>query len=227
MPERADDLAQIGQAIRCRLGNRVQDLQIWLKPHGLILSGCTSSYYCKQFAQHVARELSGIGIAENRIVVDSHLVAKFFTLRAVQQRYDRTLLALHLPLSGCPPDNAGTTRPDAIHSLTIESKHFGSTSPFAARRRVIRFPVSSGTAECECPLPHAAFTFPEGRESLVAIGQAVWLSSGMGSLLPKSPISTHRGLPAGESSTASGRSAIDAGFTLRLWFIYQKLRTRT
>ncbi len=75
VPERADDLAPIGQAIRCRLGNRVQDLQIWLEPHGLILSGCTSSYYCKQLAQHVARELSGIGIAENRIVVDSHLVA--------------------------------------------------------------------------------------------------------------------------------------------------------
>ena len=75
VPERADDLPQIGQAIRCRLGHRVHDLQIWLEPHGLILSGCTSSYYGKQLAQHVVRELSGIGIAENRIVVDSHPVA--------------------------------------------------------------------------------------------------------------------------------------------------------
>jgi hypothetical protein len=73
--ERADYLPQIGQAICCRLGHRVHDLQIWLEAHGLILSGCTSSYYGKQLAQHVARELSGIGIAENRIVVDSHPVA--------------------------------------------------------------------------------------------------------------------------------------------------------
>ena len=74
VPQRADDLPPIGQAIRCRLGHRVHDLQIWLEPHGLVLSGCTSSYYGKQLAQHVVRELSGIDIAENRIVVDSHLV---------------------------------------------------------------------------------------------------------------------------------------------------------
>ena len=39
----------------------------------------------------------------------------------------------------------------------------------------------------------------------MVIGQAVWLSSRMWTWPPNSPTSTRRGLPAGESSTASVR----------------------
>ena len=75
-PVSSDDTnerATIEQRLRCRLGHRVHDLRIWFEPHGLILTGCTSSYYDKQMAQHVVRELSGLGVADNRIVVDSRL----------------------------------------------------------------------------------------------------------------------------------------------------------
>lgn len=72
-PERAADIAPIEQAIRCRLGHRIRDLRIWIEPHGLVIDGGASSYYDKQMAQHLVRELSGLGVADNRIVVDSVL----------------------------------------------------------------------------------------------------------------------------------------------------------
>lgn len=74
-PERAADIAPIEQAIRCRLGHRIRDLRIWIEPHGLVIDGGASSYYDKQMAQHLVRELSGLGVADNRIVVDSVLEA--------------------------------------------------------------------------------------------------------------------------------------------------------
>jgi hypothetical protein len=67
------EIAPIEQRLRCRLGHRVHDLRIWVEPHGLIITGCTSSYYDKQMAQHLVREMSGLGVADNRIVVDSRL----------------------------------------------------------------------------------------------------------------------------------------------------------
>ncbi|HUE15856.1 MAG TPA: hypothetical protein VMR25_16925 [Planctomycetaceae bacterium] len=72
-PERAADIAPIEQAIRCRLGHRVRDLRLWIEPHGLVIDGGASSYYDKQMAQHLVRELSGLDVADNRIVVDSLL----------------------------------------------------------------------------------------------------------------------------------------------------------
>jgi hypothetical protein len=69
----ADEVAPIEQTLRCRLGHRIHDLRIWVEPHGLIMRGCTSSFYDKQMAQHLVREMSGLGVADNRIVVDSRL----------------------------------------------------------------------------------------------------------------------------------------------------------
>jgi hypothetical protein len=74
-PERAADIALMAQAIRCRLGHRIRDLRIWIEPHGLVIDGGVSSDYDKQLAQHLVRELSGLGVADKRIVVDSVLEA--------------------------------------------------------------------------------------------------------------------------------------------------------
>ena len=65
-----DELSRVEQALRFRLGGRVHDLRLWLEPHGLVLTGRASSYYDKQQAQHLLKELSNLGVADNRIVVD-------------------------------------------------------------------------------------------------------------------------------------------------------------
>jgi len=75
LPRNAADVVSLEQTLGCRLGHRVHDLQIWVEPHGLILAGCTGSYYDKQMAQHLVREISGRDVADNRIVVDSRLAA--------------------------------------------------------------------------------------------------------------------------------------------------------
>jgi hypothetical protein len=67
------EMAPIEQRLRCRLGHRVHDLQIWVEPHGLIVAGRTGSYYDKQMAQHLVREISSRDVADNQIVGDSRL----------------------------------------------------------------------------------------------------------------------------------------------------------
>jgi len=69
--ESSENAVQLDQILRCRLRHRVRDLQVWSEPHGFVLSGCSHSYYDKQMAQQIVKEISGLGIADNRIVVDS------------------------------------------------------------------------------------------------------------------------------------------------------------
>jgi hypothetical protein len=72
-PDGINETATIEQELRGRLGHRVRDLRIWIEPHGLIITGSASSYYDKQMAQHLVREISSLNVGDNRIVVDSRL----------------------------------------------------------------------------------------------------------------------------------------------------------
>jgi len=64
-------LGQIEEMLQFRLGHRIRDLRIWVEPHGIILSGYAASYYDKQMAQHMIRELTNLGVGDNRIVVNA------------------------------------------------------------------------------------------------------------------------------------------------------------
>jgi hypothetical protein len=66
-----DDLGDVEQVLRCRLGVRVRDLELRAEAHGLVIVGRTTSYYDKQLAQNIVHELCGRQVAENRISVDS------------------------------------------------------------------------------------------------------------------------------------------------------------
>ena len=61
----------IEQGLRFRLGYRVHDLRLWFEPHGLVITGRAESYYDKQLAQQIVKELGELNVAENRIVVDT------------------------------------------------------------------------------------------------------------------------------------------------------------
>jgi len=52
-----------------RLGNRVRDLRIVVRPDGVILQGRTATYHAKQLAQHAAMELADLPILANDIEV--------------------------------------------------------------------------------------------------------------------------------------------------------------
>ena len=52
-----------------RLGNRVRDLRVMIRPEGMILQGRTATYHAKQLAQHAAMELGKLPILVNEIEV--------------------------------------------------------------------------------------------------------------------------------------------------------------
>ncbi|MCC6418126.1 MAG: hypothetical protein IT429_07725 [Gemmataceae bacterium] len=52
-----------------RLGNRVRNLRVLLRPEGVILQGWTATYHAKQLAQHAAMEVTDRPILANRIEV--------------------------------------------------------------------------------------------------------------------------------------------------------------
>jgi hypothetical protein len=94
-----NETATIEQELRGRLGHRVRDLRIWVEPHGLIITGCTSSYYDKQMAQHLVQEISSLNVADNRIVVDSRL-AEFIVGQPDQfhrEQFGHSLARRHRP----------------------------------------------------------------------------------------------------------------------------------
>jgi hypothetical protein len=61
--ERLDTLMQR------RLGNRIRDLRILVRPSGIILQGRAPTYHAKQLAQHAAMELASLPILANDIEV--------------------------------------------------------------------------------------------------------------------------------------------------------------
>ena len=66
-----DEVPSIEQALQCRPGCRVREVQLRVEPHGLVIVGRTTSYYDKQLAQRIVKELCGWNVVENRITVDS------------------------------------------------------------------------------------------------------------------------------------------------------------
>jgi hypothetical protein len=52
-----------------RLGNRVRDLCVSVRPEGVILRGRAATYHAKQLAQHAAMELTELPILANDIEV--------------------------------------------------------------------------------------------------------------------------------------------------------------
>jgi hypothetical protein len=52
-----------------RIGNRVRDLRIVVRPEGIILQGRAPTYHAKQLAQHAAMELATVPILANDIEV--------------------------------------------------------------------------------------------------------------------------------------------------------------
>lgn len=52
-----------------RVGSRVRDLRIQVRPEGIVLQGRANTYHAKQLAQHAAMDLLGQPIAANDIDV--------------------------------------------------------------------------------------------------------------------------------------------------------------
>jgi hypothetical protein len=62
-PEHLESLVQR------RVGGRVRDLRVILRPAGLVLQGRAATYHAKQLAQHAAMDLSALPILANDIEV--------------------------------------------------------------------------------------------------------------------------------------------------------------
>jgi hypothetical protein len=55
--------------IERRLGNRVRDVRVIVRPTGLVLQGWAATYHAKQLAQHAAMESATMPILSNEIEV--------------------------------------------------------------------------------------------------------------------------------------------------------------
>lgn len=55
--------------VQRRLGGRIRDLRVFVRPNGVILQGRTATYHAKQLAQHAAMELADLPILANDIEV--------------------------------------------------------------------------------------------------------------------------------------------------------------
>lgn len=60
---------QVEVLIYRRLGSRVRDLRVVVRPNGIILQGRASTYHAKQLAQHAVMEVTGMTILANDIEV--------------------------------------------------------------------------------------------------------------------------------------------------------------
>lgn len=55
--------------VQRRVGNRIRDLRVVVRPDGVILQGRSATYHAKQVAQHAVMELAGAPILANDIEV--------------------------------------------------------------------------------------------------------------------------------------------------------------
>lgn len=55
--------------VQRRIGSRVRNLHIVVRPNGLVLKGWAATYHAKQLAQHVTMELAPLPILANDIEV--------------------------------------------------------------------------------------------------------------------------------------------------------------
>jgi hypothetical protein len=65
----AQDVERLELLVQRRLGNRIRDLRVSLRPDGVALSGRSTTYHAKQLAQHAAMELSDLPVVANDIEV--------------------------------------------------------------------------------------------------------------------------------------------------------------
>jgi osmotically-inducible protein OsmY len=59
----------IAARLHNRLGRQVRHFQVLAEGDGLVLQGQASTYYAKQVAQEVTRQVSGMAVLANRIEV--------------------------------------------------------------------------------------------------------------------------------------------------------------
>jgi hypothetical protein len=64
-----DRTEELEALVQNRLGGRVRDLRLVVRPNGVILQGRTATYHAKQLAQHAAMEVSGLRVLANDIEV--------------------------------------------------------------------------------------------------------------------------------------------------------------
>jgi len=64
-----DASARVESLLRDRLSRRVWDLHVMIEEGGVVLRGYTSSYHCKQLAQHLVMQALGLKITANQIEV--------------------------------------------------------------------------------------------------------------------------------------------------------------
>lgn len=66
----ADELIhRVAAHLQSRVGGQLRDLSIMIRENGLILQGRVGTYYSKQLAQELARQVSGLTIAADEIEV--------------------------------------------------------------------------------------------------------------------------------------------------------------
>ena len=64
--QREEDLELV---LHSRLGSRIRDLRVLLRPNGIVLQGYASTYHAKQLAQHAAMEATRLPLLANDIEV--------------------------------------------------------------------------------------------------------------------------------------------------------------
>jgi hypothetical protein len=55
--------------VQRRVGGRIRDLHVIVRPDGVILQGRAATYHAKQVAQHAVMELAGLIVLANDIEV--------------------------------------------------------------------------------------------------------------------------------------------------------------
>lgn len=65
----SETLDQIQGHVQRRLKGRVRRFRLSVEDGGLVLRGCTKTYYAKQLAQHAVMECVGVPIQANEIEV--------------------------------------------------------------------------------------------------------------------------------------------------------------
>jgi hypothetical protein len=65
----ARDEENLELQVQRRVGSRVRDLRVLIRPSGVVLQGRASTYHAKQLAQHAAMEILGRPIVANDIEV--------------------------------------------------------------------------------------------------------------------------------------------------------------
>jgi hypothetical protein len=60
---------QLEMLVQRRVGGRIRDLRLIVRPHGIILQGRAATYHAKQITQHAAMELGRLPVLANDIEV--------------------------------------------------------------------------------------------------------------------------------------------------------------